>query len=305
VVFTKLVSHRMHRLFRLFGRNNGQRFIYVTPYRPAESWPPESVRDSVHKKEVEELLTGFDLIVCQNEIFARDLRDLGYHGPLEMLPNLPPPSAPDPVPYPREGPLTLGFLGRLEHQKNLPEMLKVFSLLLAEAQKLPGGPRPLRLSLFGEGSLRAELEGRARELGIAAFVDFHGSIPRSRVRAAIQSCQLFLFTSHSEGQPIASLEILAEGRPIIATAVGAFPDMLVTPALGEVVPAGDTEAFTTTVKKMLARQAAGEVSPRDTIAAYEAGFDRERTLRRYIELISPASAVPELCTHSPETGSAV
>jgi glycosyltransferase involved in cell wall biosynthesis len=183
VVFGKTVSHSMHRLIRRFGRSPGarQRFIYITPYRPAEIWG--RITDDAEKEEVAALLGGFDLIICQNEVFAGDLRSLGYEGLLEMLPNLPPPGAEKPAPYPEEGPLTIGFLGRLENQKNLPELLKVFAILHEEAVKAPEGRRAMRLRLIGDGSLRADLMRLARELGIEASVDFLGAVPRERVRA--------------------------------------------------------------------------------------------------------------------------
>lgn len=292
VVFAKTATHTMHALFQRFARNRGQRFIYITPYRPAELWGDDITGHPPRLQAVTAMLQTFDLIICQNDVFASDLRGLGYRGPLEMLPNLPPRGVENPAPYPPDGPLTLGFLGRLEHQKNLPEMLRVFALLRSEKSARGDAARPVRLCLFGEGSLRTELENRARELGIASSVEFHGAIPRDRVRAAIQSCHVFCFTSHSEGQPIASLEILAEGRPIIATAVGAFPNMLTDPALGQVVPVGDTAGFLSAVKAMLARQQAGDVAPLDTVKAYQARFDREQTVRRYIELLSSGETAP-------------
>jgi glycosyltransferase involved in cell wall biosynthesis len=286
VFFGKTFGPAMHNLIHRFGRRpgSGQRFIYITPYRPAELWA--GITRVAEKTKVEVMLKTFDLIICQNSMFADDLRSLGYHGPIEMLPNLPPPAAENPAPYP-EGTLTLGFLGRLEHQKNLPALLNIFALLLRErADRSDQGPS-LRLRLIGEGSQRTTLMTLARELGIADSVDFSGAIARERVRQAIQSCHLFCFTSHPEGQPLASLEILAEGRPIIATAVGAFPDMLAHSALGAVVPSGDTDAFLSALNHTLACQKKGLLSPQDTVQAYRKKFDRNEVLRKFIEVVSP------------------
>ena len=285
VVFPKTLSPLMQRLVNRFGkwRGSNSRFVYVTPYRPSEFF--DNVTTEAGKKTTRELLASFDLIICQNAVFADDLRALGYDGPLQLSPYLPPNGAGNPAPYPKDT-VTLGFLGRLEHQKNLPELLKVFALLKEE---VPG----IRLRLIGDGSLKAELVARAHQLGLTSQVEFCGAVPRDRISAAIRSCQLFCFTSHSEGQPIASLEILSEGRPIIATAVGAFPDMLADPALGEVVPLGDTHAFLDAVKRMVARQKGGFISPEETVRAYRAKFDRETALLNYMEALSPKGPAQE------------
>jgi glycosyltransferase involved in cell wall biosynthesis len=73
------------------------------------------------------------------------------------------------------------------------------------------------------------------DLGVANRVRFHGAIPQRAVPAAIDSCHAFAFTSTTEGQCLAALEILARGRPILASSVGALPDILSEPALGSIL----------------------------------------------------------------------
>ncbi len=289
VLFGKTFRPAIQDLIYRFGKVRGrhQRFIYVTEYRPAELW--SWVRGEGEKKKVAAMLNAFDLIVSQNSMFADDLRTLGYQGPIELLPNLPPPATEKPAPYP-DGPLTIGFLGRLEHQKNLPALLNIFALLNQQEARCSNDAPQLRLRLIGEGSQRASLMSLAGELGIAHSVEFCGAVPRERVREAIQRCHLFCFTSRTEGQPIASLEVLAEGRPIIATSVGAFPDMLTNPALGAAIPPGDESAFLSAVSDVLARQKSRLLCPQDTVRAYQAKFDPKAVLRKYIELLSPDAA---------------
>jgi glycosyltransferase involved in cell wall biosynthesis len=182
----------------------------------------------------------------------------------------------------------------LERQKNLPALLNVFALLCRPDAGRPDDRPQMRLRLIGEGSQRADLMSRARELGIEHWVDFYGAVPRERVREAIQSCHLFCFTSTTEGQCLASLEILAEGRPIIATSVGAFPDTLTNPALGEAVPSPHQSDFLSALKSLLARQKGGLLCPQDTVRAYRAKFDGEAILRSYVEVLRPAAAAQEI-----------
>jgi glycosyltransferase involved in cell wall biosynthesis len=181
----------------------------------------------------------------------------------------------------------------LEPQKNLPALLNIFARLSHQEAGSSGRSPHLRLRLFGDGSQKAGLMTLARKLGVEPSVEFCGAIPRERVREAVQSCHLFCFTSLTEGQCLAALEILAEGRPIIATAVGAFSDMLTQPATGAVVPSGDEPAFLSAVNDLLARQKRGLLSPPDTVQAYQLKFDREAVVRKYVELLTLKTTAPE------------
>jgi len=292
VLFGKTLRPAIHTLIHRFGkrRRGPQRFVYVTPYRPAEMWG--ALTGVAAKREVKVMLGTFDLILTQNSEFAGELRAVGYEGPIEVLPYLPPAAAAAPAPYP-EGALTIGFLGRLEPQKNLPALLNIFARLSQQAAGEGGRPPPPRLRLIGEGSQKAALMALARKLGIEQAVEFCGAIPRERVREAVQSCHVFGFTSHTEGQCLAALEILAEGRPIIATAVGAFSDVLSEPATGTVVPSGDEPAFLEALSELLRRQKNGRLSPAETVQAYQRKFNREAVVRKYVELLTLETPAPE------------
>jgi len=273
----------MHDLIQRFGRSAGrdQRLVYMTPYRPAEIFAQQEERPAIQA-----MLNTFDVIITQNSGFASELRALGYEGSIEILPYLPPPAAELPAPYP-DGVLTIGFLGRLEQQKNVPALLRAFAALSREEKVADTRPSAIRLRLFGEGSQRSVLTALVRELGLESSVEFYGAIDREGVAPAIRGCHVFCFTSHTEGQPLAALEILAQGRPIVATAVGAFPEMLVHPEFGAVVPPGDEAAFLSALKDVLARQKSGRLSPVDTVRAYRENFNRDEVLHHYLQILSP------------------
>jgi glycosyltransferase involved in cell wall biosynthesis len=292
VLFGKTFRPALHKIIDRFGKSRGRRqlFVYVTPYRPSELWG--QLEDAGRKKEVKLMLNTFDLIICQSSVFEGELRGLGYRGAIEVLPYLPPSPDESPAPYPA-GPITIGFLGRLEPDKNLAALLNLFALLCRSDSKSSDHAPQIRLRLIGDGRQRENLMRRANELGIAPWVEFCGTVPRERGKEAIQSCHVFCFTSITEGQCLASLEILAAGRPIIATSVGVFPETLTNAALGEAVSSCEPAVFLPALQNVLARQKAGLLSPQDTVRAYQAKFDGEAVLRKYVELLRPVAAIPE------------
>lgn len=105
----------------------------------------------------------------------------------------------------------LGIAARLTEEKGLPFLLRALALLKAE---LPGAT----LLIAGEGALQPELERVAAELGVRDDVRFLGL--RADVPELLQVFDLFVLSSVSEGLPMALLEAMAAGCPVVATDVG-------------------------------------------------------------------------------------
>lgn len=125
------------------------------------------------------------------------------------------------------------FIGRLVPQKAPGLLLDAFAALDAPDAKLV---------LAGDGEMRADLEARAKALGIAGRVRFTGWIDADQVRAEIDGCTAFVLPSFNEGLPVVIMEAMARGRPVISTYIAGIPE-LVTPETGWLVPAGDIDGL--------------------------------------------------------------
>jgi glycosyltransferase involved in cell wall biosynthesis len=99
---------------------------------------------------------------------------------------------------------------------------------------------PMMLVIVGDGELRAELETQARALGITHRVIFAGRI--EDVTVAYQIADVVTLTSRNEGAPIAIMEAMGWGLPVVATRVGGVPD-LVDKSSGILVDEGDSDAL--------------------------------------------------------------
>jgi glycosyltransferase involved in cell wall biosynthesis len=281
VIFKRPPPLFILKLLRRIRRRDGRRapFILVTPYRPGEYWNPRP-----QPGEME----SFDVITVQSEDGRRDLQRLGYAGRIENIPYLPPRSQ-NPAPFPNVAPslIRIGFLGRLVAQKNLGYLLDVYRALLAM------GDNRYQLHLFGEGSERSELQRRMDDEKLPG-ITFHGETPRDQVAAAIDSCHLFLNTSTSEGQCLAALEILSRGRPMVATPVGALPEVFCDDALGGLAPLDDAEAFAGKVREIAGFVRQHRISPTSVIAAFSRRYDRDLILARYLSLLADTSLPGEV-----------
>ncbi len=90
----------------------------------------------------------------------------------------------------------------------------------------PGGSPgdALRVVLVGDGERRAALETRAAELGVAGHLIWTGW--RDDLEALYPAFDVTVLTSHDEGTPVALLESLAAGVPVVSRAVGGIPEVL-------------------------------------------------------------------------------
>lgn len=126
---------------------------------------------------------------------------------------------------------TIGIVGRLR-----PE--KAHEVLLEAMAELARSGRDVRLCVVGDGPRRSELKLLAAQLGIDSRVTWAGE---RRDAATIASAfDIAVTCSHWEGLPLASMEAMAAGVPLVASSVGGLPTLLADGAGVLVEPADPT-----------------------------------------------------------------
>lgn len=98
---------------------------------------------------------------------------------------------------------------------------------------------PVRLEVFGDGPCRQDLESLARRLGLDA--GFHGLVPDVRRRLA--ELDVFVLSTNGDNLPVAILEAMAAGLPVVATRTGGIPELVVHGETGFLVEPGDCDAL--------------------------------------------------------------
>jgi glycosyltransferase involved in cell wall biosynthesis len=142
---------------------------------------------------------------------------------------------------PESAPL-IGIVGRLAPIKDLP-------CFLAAAARLRGAAPAARFAVVGDGEERAALEAEARRLGLDGAVHFHGW--QREMAHVYGDLDVVVNCSRNEGTPVALIEALAAGRPVVATRVGGTPDLLGRGAHGLLVPPGDPAALADAIMDVL------------------------------------------------------
>jgi len=117
--------------------------------------------------------------------------------------------------------------------------------LLEAARLLPG----VQFALAGDGPERADLEEEARRLDVSEQVAFLGN--RRDIPDLLACCDVFALPSLFEGLPIAVLEAMAAGKPVVATATGGTNEAVVAGKTGLMVPPRDPEALAAAIRTLL------------------------------------------------------
>lgn len=109
----------------------------------------------------------------------------------------------------------LGFVGRLGREKGADVFVEALGRL--------DGDRYVA-SVLGTGTEEEALTARARSLGVDERIRWHGFV--ANAGSYLTALDIFVLSSRTEGTPIALLEAIAAGVPVVATRVGGVPDVV-------------------------------------------------------------------------------
>ena len=140
--------------------------------------------------------------------------------------------------------------------------------------------------IAGRGDREAPLREQARRLGLERYVRFLGL--RQDVPTLLETCDLFVQPSLSEGLSIAILEAMAAARPVVTTRAGGNPELVVDGETGQLVPAADPQALAAAVSRMLTNPAEARRFGDLGLARVQSRFTVGAMVRQYEALYDAA-----------------
>lgn len=133
-------------------------------------------------------------------------------------------------------------VGRMVYKKGFEFLIGAMPQILQQAPNA-------RLVLVGYGDLAQELESRARALGLNGHVTFAGRVPREEIASYFGASDILSVPSvrddagNVDGLPNVVLEGMAAGKPIVASNIAGFPDVIEEGASGLLVPEKNSAAI--------------------------------------------------------------
>lgn len=135
----------------------------------------------------------------------------------------------------------VGIVASLTPEKAHGDLLQAMSII----NKLYNH---IKLVIVGDGLLRKELERKCCDLDIVENVYFAGR--RDNVRQLLGSFDVFVLPSYNEGLPMALLEAMASNIPVVASSVGAVPNVIQDGVNGCLIEPGSVEQLVENIKKV-------------------------------------------------------
>ena len=146
----------------------------------------------------------------------------------------------------------LGYFGRLSQEKGVLELARALSVVLKDGKN--------RAIIVGGGELYEEVESILIETGIKGQVEIVSWVALDEMPAYLNDTRLAVVPSYMEGVPNIVLEAMACGTPVLATAVGGIPDVIIDGETGFIMEDKSPECIARNVSRVLSHQAIEEIT---------------------------------------------
>jgi len=177
----------------------------------------------------------------------------------------------EPLNLPKNKKIILNVAGMYSPIKGHEFLIKAFSKVLQKQENA-------LLVLVGDGKLRPKIENLISRLNLNDYVILAGARPHDEIPLWMNSADLFVLPSLSEGNPTVMFEALGVGLPFVGTAVGGVPEIITSEDYGLLCPPKDPKCL---AEKIL--------------IALEKDWDREK-IRRYAEQFTWENIAKQIIT---------
>jgi glycosyltransferase involved in cell wall biosynthesis len=196
--------------------------------------------------------------------------------------------APAPEPTARPVPVVV-CVASFEEVKGHEHLLRACALLVEEGLELT-------CRLIGDGPLRPRIESLVRELGLEDLVVLEGRRRREEVAGLLREADVAVTPSvptpqgDREGMPLALIEAMASGVPVIASDISGIPELVVHEGNGLLVPPGDVAALRAALRRLLDNAALRARLGTNGRATIIRGFDIRRNAARLARTLEAVHA---------------
>ncbi len=180
---------------------------------------------------------------------------------------------------PADGRLRVGLVGRLAPEKGIDIFLHAAALVLQCSPEIS-------FTVAGDGPERTKLQEVIANLHLQGKVTLLGR--QGDMAAFYSTIDLLVSSSFQEGLPIALLEGMASGLPIVATRVGAVPDLVLHEKTGLLVEAGQPAALAAAILRFASEPVRGEEFGRAGQQYLAREFSAERMNADYLQVYDQA-----------------
>ncbi|HXK81440.1 MAG TPA: glycosyltransferase [Bacteroidales bacterium] len=146
----------------------------------------------------------------------------------------------------KDSDIVIGTIKSLEEVYGIDTLIKTFKILVKKHPQLP-----LKLLIVGDGTKKQEYETLVKELDISTLVTFIGRINYDDIVNYHNQIDIPVFLSNSESFGVAALEASSCGKPVIASKVGGFTEIIKDNETGILVPPNNPSKAADAIEKLI------------------------------------------------------
>jgi len=163
--------------------------------------------------------------------------------------------------------------------------IKDHAFLIRACRLLKSREVPFECEIAGDGPERASIEKLICDLDLQAEVRLAGHLSRQPLEACYARAGLVVLTSRSEGIPMALMEAMAHGKPVLAPAITGIPELVLDGKNGFLYRAGSLEDFVSRVEFVHHSQPTLNPISRSAREHVLQHFNREKNLAAFCDLL--------------------
>lgn len=182
---------------------------------------------------------------------------------------------------------SVGFLGRLTYQKNPLLFIEVMRIL---------APEGFRAKVVGGGKMEREVRHAVQKYCLEDKVELTGPLTHRQALEQISEVGAILFPSRWEGLPIACMEAMAMGIPVVAARVSGFPEIVRSGVSGILVDNPDPRAYADALRTVTADSEYRQRIIRNGLRTVQRRFAQKRVTQEYLRIYRNILDEPSHCT---------
>lgn len=171
----------------------------------------------------------------------------------------------------------VGYIGRLSKEKGVLNFMQAMPEVLKKEDAI-------NFFIGGDGQLWDEIKGHLQQEDLNSKVNLAGYVPHNKISKYLNELRLLILPSHTEGLPMIILEAMACGTPVLATPVGAIPDIINDEETGFIMEDNSSECIAKNIIRALELPKFEEVAG-NALAFVGKEFTYEKAAKRWREIL--------------------
>lgn len=172
----------------------------------------------------------------------------------------------------------VGFIGRFSEEKGIINFLEAIPGILNQRGDV-------NFLIGGDGPLRDKVEEYLNQAKLSNKVKFIGWIPYDELPGHLNDLKLLVIPSYTEGLPNIMIEAMACGTPVLATAVGAIPDVIKDSETGFLLGDNSPEGIVSNVLRVLSHPELGQIID-NALSLMEKEYTPEAAIKTYRDVLA-------------------